>query len=100
MNEVKKLQLYMNLQRFIKKQKILQKLLKSFRKDLCFFLITLSLIIEETNIYLAKGQTDKAQNNLMKAVEKDPKNPNSVFCHRKLIMIKYIMILQKLYRKE
>lgn len=39
----------------------------------------LELLIEETNIYLAKGQTDKAQNNLMKAVEKDPKNPN-LYC--------------------
>jgi Tfp pilus assembly protein PilF len=36
----------------------------------------LILIIEETNIYLAKGETEKAQENLMKAVDKDPKNPN------------------------
>ena len=75
----KKLPLYIALQKNYKKEKDTAKALEVIQKGLKLFPDNLSLIIEETNIYLAKGQTDKAQKNLMKAVEKDPKNPNLYF---------------------
>ena len=39
----------------------------------------LALLIEETNVYLARNETDKAMENLNKAMEIDPDNPTIFF---------------------
>ena len=100
----KNLATYFAMQRFYKKNKDTAKAMEAIQKGLTLYpdilknqmaqfekkkdpekekktkdmleLQNLNLLIEETNIYIAKGQNDKAQENLLKAIKKDSTNPN------------------------
>jgi|AntAceMinimDraft_17_1070374.scaffolds.fasta_scaffold28206_2 Tfp pilus assembly protein PilF len=70
---------YVSLSNIYKSEKDTVRALKIIQKGRKLLPGNLNLIISETNIYLASGQTEKAQESLKLAIEKAPDNVNLYF---------------------